>query len=107
VPLRPAGSPDPAAMEMLNKLNAALHNTADHRGIRLGPLGGVISVLPTRRQAPTPRGGNVKERQPGTIPKTSPASSPPSPRSPTRLPPTPPTTSPGTLKPGPARLAAQ
>src|SRR5581483_8749207 len=57
--------------------------------------------------APTPRGGNVKERQPGTIPKTSPASTPPSPRSPTRLPPTPPTTSPGTLKPGPGRLAAQ
>jgi predicted nucleotidyltransferase component of viral defense system len=35
-----------------DELTAALHNTADHRGIELRPLSKAISDLPTRRQAP-------------------------------------------------------
>jgi predicted nucleotidyltransferase component of viral defense system len=35
-----------------DELTTALHNTANHRGIRLRPLSEAISDLPTRRQAP-------------------------------------------------------
>ena len=35
-----------------NELTTALHNTAEHRGIKLHPLSKAISDLPTRRQAP-------------------------------------------------------
>jgi hypothetical protein len=35
-----------------DELTTALHNTANHRGIRLRPLSEAISDLPNRRQAP-------------------------------------------------------
>jgi hypothetical protein len=54
-----------------DELIAALHNTADHRGIQLRPLSEAIPDLPTRRQASCTawrrRQGHAAENHPATF----------------------------------------